>query len=78
MPLASGSMPTHDLDALAALVGAGGAVVLSGAGLSTDSGTLSRTKPKCRSEQVQQLRGPRSKGARQALGQRRVGTGVRQ
>ncbi len=54
--LASTSMDARDLDALADLVGAGGVVALSGAGLSTGSGTLYRAMQKCCSGPVQHLR----------------------
>jgi hypothetical protein len=49
-------MDAQDLDALTDLVGGGrGAVALSGAGLSTEGPTCSRTKHKCRSGQVSTL-----------------------
>jgi hypothetical protein len=49
-------MELPELDALADLVAAGDVAVLSGAGLSTDSPTGSRTEQKARSLQVPRLR----------------------
>jgi hypothetical protein len=54
--LASTAMDVPDLDLLVDLVSAGDVAVLSGAGLSTDSPTGSRTRQNARSEQVPQLR----------------------